>query len=52
MELLKQSYDSILAIPVTRRYRLIMRKDSLERKREDNARAEASRARARASRRR
>lgn len=34
METLKQSYDSIMSMPVTRRYRMIMKKNQLEQDRQ------------------
>lgn len=40
-------YDSIMSMPTTRRFRLILKKGNLERRRADQQRNEASRARMR-----
>jgi len=45
------SYDSIMAMPVTRRHRLMLQKNNLERKRQENQQAAVQQARARARRR-
>jgi len=37
MELLKADYNAIMSIPVTRRYRLIRKKDDLEKRRAEQA---------------
>lgn len=41
------TYDAILAMPTTRRHRLIKKKADLERKREERQKADASAARSR-----
>lgn len=43
-------YDSIMAMPVTRRHRLMLEKSNLERKRQQDQKAAMQRARSRARR--
>lgn len=41
------TYDSIMSMPTTRRFRFIVKKGNLERRRADQQRSEAARARMR-----
>jgi hypothetical protein len=45
METLRLSYDDIMSIPLSRRYRLILKKSDLENERQRRAQEEQSKAR-------